>query len=57
MYNIKNKFYLTGACAHGRSYEYYSESITNPKGFPSTPKSFLGLKTTVYMGGSVLDRK
>ncbi|PBC28762.1 Phospholipase A1 [Apis cerana cerana] len=47
---------LLGACAHGRSYEYYSESITNPKGFPSTPKSFLGLKTTVYMGGSVLDR-
>lgn len=57
MYNVKNKFYLTGACAHGRSYEYYSESITNPKGFPSTPKSFLGLKTMVYMGGSVLDRK
>lgn len=57
MYNIKDKFYLTGACAHGRSYEYYSESITNPTGFPGTTKSFLNLKATVYMGGSVLDQK
>ncbi|KAG9430744.1 pancreatic triacylglycerol lipase-like [Apis mellifera carnica] len=46
---------LFGACAHGRSYEYYSESITNPRGFPGTSKSFLSVKTTVYMGGSVLD--
>ncbi|XP_017790226.1 PREDICTED: pancreatic lipase-related protein 2-like [Habropoda laboriosa] len=42
---------LLGACAHGRSYEYYSESITNPRGFLGTPKNG-GLK--VYMGGPTL---
>ncbi|XP_049533431.1 pancreatic lipase-related protein 2 [Anopheles darlingi] len=28
---------LVGACSHGRSYEYYAESIRNPNGFKAYP--------------------
>ncbi|XP_078038591.1 pancreatic lipase-related protein 2 isoform X1 [Augochlora pura] len=43
---------LVGACAHGRSYEYYSESIKHPKGFPGTPRNGGAI---AYMGGPTLD--
>ncbi|CAK9808902.1 Pancreatic lipase-related protein 2 [Anthophora quadrimaculata] len=43
---------LLGACAHGRSYHYYSESITNSRGFPGTSERS-GSKA--YMGGPKLD--
>ncbi|XP_053981007.1 pancreatic lipase-related protein 2-like [Hylaeus volcanicus] len=42
---------LLGSCAHGRSYEYFSESITKPRGFPGTPRNGGG---KMYMGGSTL---
>ncbi|XP_033307454.1 pancreatic triacylglycerol lipase-like [Bombus bifarius] len=44
---------LLGICAHLRSYKFYAESITNPKGF-------LGRRAdgaTAYMGGATLDPK
>ncbi|CAL7943573.1 unnamed protein product [Xylocopa violacea] len=41
-----------GSCAHGRSYQYYIESITNPRGFVGK-SSNNGL--TALMGGAHLD--
>ncbi|XP_076685801.1 pancreatic triacylglycerol lipase-like [Andrena cerasifolii] len=43
-----------GICAHGRSYEYYSESVTKPRGFPGDSKSG---GPQAYMGGPILDPK
>ncbi|CAK9805980.1 Pancreatic lipase-related protein 2 [Anthophora plagiata] len=43
---------LLGGCAHGRSYQYYSESVTNPRGFLGTLEHG-GSKA--YMGGPKLD--
>ncbi|KAK9307622.1 hypothetical protein QLX08_002210 [Tetragonisca angustula] len=42
---------MFGACAHGRSYEYYSESVTNSKGFIGTADN----GAQAYMGGPTLD--
>ncbi|XP_068968362.1 phospholipase A1-like [Bombus flavifrons] len=42
---------MFGFCAHLRSYRFFAESITNPKGF-------LGIRAdgaTAYMGGATLD--
>ncbi|XP_043591013.1 pancreatic triacylglycerol lipase-like [Bombus pyrosoma] len=44
---------LFGICAHLRSYRFYAESITNPKGFLGTSTD----GTTAYMGGVTLDPK
>ncbi|KZC05204.1 Pancreatic lipase-related protein 2 [Dufourea novaeangliae] len=43
---------LLGSCAHGRSYEYFSESVTNPRGFPGKSKNGGAM---AYMGGIQLD--
>ncbi|XP_076181667.1 pancreatic lipase-related protein 2 [Ptiloglossa arizonensis] len=43
---------LLGACAHSRSYEYFSVSITDPKGFPGV--STIG-RPNAYMGGVTFD--
>ncbi|XP_031831095.1 phospholipase A1 [Nomia melanderi] len=45
---------MLGGCAHSRSYEYYSESITNTKAFPGTPQKG---GATAYMGGPNLDSR
>ncbi|CAD1476901.1 unnamed protein product, partial [Heterotrigona itama] len=42
---------MFGSCAHGRSYQYYSESVTNSKGFLGTAEN--GAKA--YMGGPTVD--
>ena len=44
---------LIGACAHSRSYEYYSESVMKSKGFLGVSQN----GTTAYMGGPTLDPK
>ncbi|XP_017762938.1 PREDICTED: phospholipase A1-like [Eufriesea mexicana] len=43
---------LLGSCAHGRSYEYYSESITNAQGFVGISENG---NSKAYMGGPILD--
>ncbi|XP_076685802.1 pancreatic lipase-related protein 2-like isoform X1 [Andrena cerasifolii] len=43
---------MLGACSHGRSYQYYSESVTKPRGFPGDSKNG---GSRAYMGGSNLD--
>ncbi|XP_043591015.1 pancreatic triacylglycerol lipase-like [Bombus pyrosoma] len=40
-----------GVCAHLRSYKFFAESITNPKGFLGTRAD----GATAYMGGATLD--
>ncbi|XP_076281158.1 pancreatic triacylglycerol lipase [Lasioglossum baleicum] len=45
---------LLGACSHGRSYEFFSESVENRKGFLGTPQKG---GATAYMGGPTLDPK
>nr|ABY84699.1 lipase [Bombus ignitus]ACA25601.1 lipase [Bombus ignitus]ACA64425.1 lipase [Bombus ignitus] len=44
---------LLGSCAHGRSYEYFSQSITNPKAYRGVTDS----GAAAYMGGANLDPK
>ncbi|KAK1132249.1 hypothetical protein K0M31_016371 [Melipona bicolor] len=44
---------MFGSCAHGRSYQYYSESVTNSKGFLGTANN----GAQAYMGGPTLDPK
>lgn len=43
---------MFGSCAHFRSYEYYRESIVNPRGFPGTPDKSGPI---AYMGGAIID--
>ncbi|XP_034185955.2 inactive pancreatic lipase-related protein 1 [Osmia lignaria lignaria] len=43
---------VTGQCAHGRAYEYFSESITNSRGFRAVAKN----GAIAYMGGPTLDQ-
>ncbi|XP_076659578.1 pancreatic triacylglycerol lipase [Halictus rubicundus] len=45
---------MLGACAHGRSYEFYSESVKNSRGFPGTPQKG---GAVAYMGGPTLDSR
>ncbi|XP_012259852.2 pancreatic triacylglycerol lipase [Athalia rosae] len=40
---------LAGSCSHGRSYEYFAESIRNPTGFRAA--------SNVYMGGRTLNTR
>ncbi|XP_060820070.1 pancreatic lipase-related protein 2-like [Bombus pascuorum] len=42
---------LLGICAHLRSYKFFAESITNPKGFLGTRAD----GATAYMGGATID--
>ncbi|XP_012239344.1 LOW QUALITY PROTEIN: pancreatic triacylglycerol lipase-like [Bombus impatiens] len=44
---------LFGICAHLRSYKFFAESITNPKGFLGTRAD----GATAYMGGATPDPK
>lgn len=44
---------LLGSCAHGRSYQYFSQSVMNPKAFHGVANN----GATAYMGGATLDPK
>lgn len=50
-----SSFLLSAGCSHGRSYEYYAESINSPKGFYGVPCSGLDeLKGKNCTGGKIL---